>query len=124
MTKKTISRELRKYLYGLAIALVPIAVHYGWIDVEASVIIIPLIVAIFNLTPKEVEEVNGNLSILGGQVAPTAGSESIPVTDTDLDLDEGEDVLNEISAPILDGDDVEVLEAEVAVASDSPRHAA
>lgn len=47
-------RELRKYLYGVAIAFIPIAVYYGWVDVEASVLIVPLLVALFNLTPKDV----------------------------------------------------------------------
>ena len=50
---KFIPREVRKYLYAVFIALVPVAVYFGWIDVEASVVILPLILALLNLTPKD-----------------------------------------------------------------------
>ena len=49
-------REIRKYVYGVAIAAVPFAVHYGWIEPEASVVILPLLMALLNLTPKEVAQ--------------------------------------------------------------------
>lgn len=51
-----ISRQVRLYLYSITIAAVPLLVHFGIIDVEASVLIIPLIVALLNLTPKEAKE--------------------------------------------------------------------
>lgn len=56
---KLVSRELRKYLYGIAVAFVPFAVYMGWMDIEATPLIIALVVAIFNLSPKDVEEVSG-----------------------------------------------------------------
>lgn len=54
-----LNRTVRKYIYGVAIAFVPLAVYLGWIEPEASAIVLPLILAILNLTPTEVED--GNL---------------------------------------------------------------
>ena len=48
-----IGREFRKYLYGVAVAFIPFAIYKGWMDIEASPLIIALVVAIFNLSPKE-----------------------------------------------------------------------
>lgn len=56
MKNFTIPRSARKYIYSLAIAFVPVAVYYGWLELEASVIILPLILAVLNLTPTEIEE--------------------------------------------------------------------
>lgn len=53
MIDKYVPRELRKYIYGVAIASIPIAVLLGWVDAEAAVYLIPLIVAILSLTPKD-----------------------------------------------------------------------
>lgn len=46
------SREVRKWIYAVAIAFVPLAVYLGWLDVEASALVLPLILAILNLPPK------------------------------------------------------------------------
>lgn len=53
---KFLPRTARMYLYGIAIAFVPLAVYFGWIEPEAAPIILPLIVAILNITPKEKED--------------------------------------------------------------------
>lgn len=53
VTTKLVSREFRKYLYGVAIAAFPVAVYFGLIEPEAIPLVLPLIVALFNLTPKE-----------------------------------------------------------------------
>lgn len=55
---KVFPREIRKYLYGVSIAFVPVAIYFGWIEPEASVVIIPMIVAILNLNPKEPSVIN------------------------------------------------------------------
>lgn len=63
---KFIPREVRKYIYAVFIALVPVAAYFGWIDVEASVVILPLILALLNLTPKDAEpkvEVEGSHNV-------------------------------------------------------------
>lgn len=60
--KNIVSREVRKYLYGLGVAFVPFAVYMGWMDLEATPVILAMLVAIFNLTPKDVEEVQGNIT--------------------------------------------------------------
>lgn len=51
-----LNRTVRKYVYGVAIAFVPLAVYLGWIEPEASAIVLPLILAILNLTPQEVDD--------------------------------------------------------------------
>lgn len=50
---KITSREVRKYLYSVAIAFFGFAVWKDWIEPEALPILIPLIVAILNLNPKD-----------------------------------------------------------------------
>lgn len=52
---RILSREVRKYIYAVAIAFVPLAVYLGWIEPEASAIALPLLLAILNLTPADVE---------------------------------------------------------------------
>lgn len=46
-------REVRKYLYGVAIAALPIAILLGWFTPETAVLLVPLIVAILNLKPED-----------------------------------------------------------------------
>lgn len=58
---KLLSREVRKYIYAVAIAFVPLAVYLGWIEPEASAIALPLLLAILNLTPKDVDDVDTGL---------------------------------------------------------------
>lgn len=48
-----LSREVRKYVYGVALAFVPVAAYFGWLDAQASVLAIPLLLALLNLTPEE-----------------------------------------------------------------------
>jgi len=40
---------IRMWLYGVAIAAVPVAVYFGWIEPEASPIVLPLILAVLNV---------------------------------------------------------------------------
>lgn len=131
MFKKIASREVRKYLYGLAIAFVPVAVYYGWVEVEASILVLPLMVALFNLSPKDVDEV------MQGQVAPASGSVPIEVAqpvpevntsvELDIDLDDGLDASEGINAPIVDSDgnpiEAETEGADVVVETRVGRHA-
>lgn len=56
--KKILNSTVRKWLYGIAIAFVPVAIHFGWIEPEASPVIIPLIMALFFVNPDEEGPVN------------------------------------------------------------------
>lgn len=51
--KRVLRKEVRKYIYGVAIAFIPVAVWFDWLDAEATPIILPLILAILNLTPDD-----------------------------------------------------------------------
>lgn len=62
MTKNTL-RALRLWLYGVAVAFVPAAVYFGWIEPEATPIVIPLLIAIFNISPKEGRETGRHAEI-------------------------------------------------------------
>lgn len=53
---KVLTREVRKYIYAVAIAFVPLAIYLGWIEPEAAAIVLPLILAVLNLTPKDVDD--------------------------------------------------------------------
>lgn len=50
---KVFPRELRKYIYAVAVAFVPVAIYFRWIEPEAAPIVLPLILALLNLTPEE-----------------------------------------------------------------------
>ena len=58
---RILSREVRKYIYAVAIAFVPLAVYLGWIEPEASAIALPLLLAILNLTPADVDSPDAGL---------------------------------------------------------------
>ena len=58
---RILSREVRKYIYAVAIAFVPLAVYLGWIEPEASAIALPLLLAILNLTPADVDNPDAGL---------------------------------------------------------------
>lgn len=58
--KKLLTPTTRRYLYGVAIAFVPLAVWLGWLAPEASPIVVPLIVAIFNV-PKDEQPLDGGI---------------------------------------------------------------
>lgn len=47
--KTLTSSKFRKWLYGVCIAAVPVAVYAGWLPPEASPIILPLVLAILNV---------------------------------------------------------------------------
>ena len=64
---KITSREVRKYLYSVAIAFFGLAAWKGWIEPEALPLLVPLVVAILNLTPKDTNpelEQEGETAIL------------------------------------------------------------
>ena len=46
---------VRRWLYGIAIALIPIAVSTGWIEPPMAGLLIPLVVAILNPTRPDPE---------------------------------------------------------------------
>lgn len=46
-------RAVRKYMYGVFIAALPIAILLGWFTPETAVLIVPLIVAVLNLKPED-----------------------------------------------------------------------
>lgn len=47
-------RMIRRWGYGVAVAFVPLAAIWGWISAEALPLVVPLLVALFN-----VKEPNG-----------------------------------------------------------------
>jgi hypothetical protein len=53
--KRILTPAVRRYLYGVAIASVPLAVALEWMKPEYAPIVVPLIVAVFNVEddPKE-----------------------------------------------------------------------
>lgn len=53
--KNLFNRTTRLWLYGVAIAFIPLAVFVGWLKPEAVPIVVPLVVAILNITPKDSE---------------------------------------------------------------------
>lgn len=42
---------VRRYVYGLAVAAGAVAVYFKWIEPEAVVVLLPLILALFNARP-------------------------------------------------------------------------
>lgn len=44
---------VRRWLYGVTIAALPVAVLLGWLDPEALPVLVPLVVAVLNVTPEE-----------------------------------------------------------------------
>lgn len=51
-----LSREFRKYVYGVAIAAIPVLLYFEIIEPPAAGLVLPLLLAILNLTPRDVEE--------------------------------------------------------------------
>lgn len=54
-------RTIRAWLYGVSVAALPILTYYGVIEPEAQALAVPLLAALFNLTPAEVEAKDGEL---------------------------------------------------------------
>ena len=53
--KKLLTKNVRKGIYLVCAAALPILVYYGVLDPEALPLILPLILALLNLSPDEVE---------------------------------------------------------------------
>lgn len=49
--KQILTRPVRAWIYAVAVAFVPLAVHLGWMTIEASPLVLALILAILNLNP-------------------------------------------------------------------------
>lgn len=49
-----LSPAVRRWVYGVCIAAVPVAVYFGWLPAEASPVILPLILAVLNVPAEEV----------------------------------------------------------------------
>lgn len=52
--RKLLSSKGRKYIYGVCIAAVPALVYFGLLPNEAAPIILPLILALLNISEDEV----------------------------------------------------------------------
>lgn len=123
---KFTSREFRKYLYGIAITAIPFAVYFEWITPEASLLIIPLLVAVLNLTPEDANDTAATLAAIEavrvapvGQQFPTAGS--VAIVPADPSPDDGLDSVDGINAPVVSDEGVEL---DAADSEYVPRHAA
>lgn len=46
---KYLDATVRTYLYGIAIAAVPVLVYFGLLEPEATPIVLPLILAVLNV---------------------------------------------------------------------------
>lgn len=53
---KIFTRSVRKYIYGICIAAVPVLVFCGVLEPEAAALVLPLVLAILNLTPEDVDQ--------------------------------------------------------------------
>lgn len=51
--KKALNREARKYLYGVSLAALTLAVLLGYVPAGTIAGIVPLITALLNLTPED-----------------------------------------------------------------------
>lgn len=47
--KKIFSPKVRRYIYVVAIAFIPLAGLWGWISPEAMPLVVPLIMAVLNI---------------------------------------------------------------------------
>ena len=50
--KDLVPRPIRAWIYGLAVAAVPLLVYTGVMEPEGAALALPLILAILNLNPK------------------------------------------------------------------------
>ena len=50
--KDLVPRPIRAWIYGIALAAVPVLVYTGVMEPEGAALALPLILAILNLTPK------------------------------------------------------------------------
>lgn len=51
---KVFTRPVRKYIYAVSLAAAPLLIYVGWIDPKAAPLALGFILALLNLTPKEV----------------------------------------------------------------------
>lgn len=42
---------VRRWLYGVVSAAIPVAIYLGWLDPQAAPLILPLVLAAFNTKP-------------------------------------------------------------------------
>ena len=54
--KQIFTRPVRKWIYGIAIAAVPVLVYLRAMEPAAAALVLPLILAILNLTPTDAQE--------------------------------------------------------------------
>ena len=50
---RILTPTVRRWLYGVAIAFVPLAVWLGWVQPEAVPLILPLVMAVLNVQDEE-----------------------------------------------------------------------
>lgn len=55
--RNVFTREVRKWIYAVALAGFPVAIFYGLIDPKAAPLWLVLLLALLNLTPADVEGV-------------------------------------------------------------------
>ena len=53
--KELLNREVRKYIYLVAVAAVPVLIFYGVIEPAAGALVLPLVLALLNLSPDDTE---------------------------------------------------------------------
>lgn len=46
---KFLTPKVRRWVYGVAIAFVPLAVYLGWLEPEASPLVLALVLAVLNV---------------------------------------------------------------------------
>lgn len=54
--RKVFNRNVRAYIYSVAVASISFAVAVGWLQPEVLPVLLPLALALLNLTPAEVEQ--------------------------------------------------------------------
>ena len=52
---RILTPTVRRWLYGVAIAFVPLAAWLGWVQPEAVPLILPLVMAVLNVQDEEAD---------------------------------------------------------------------
>lgn len=55
--KRMLSRDVRKYIYGVAIAAFPVLIYFGLMEPEVSPMMLVLLLALLNLEEKDVTKI-------------------------------------------------------------------
>ena len=58
--KKILTRSVRKYIYGVAVVAIPVLAYFDVMEPAGLALMLPLLMALLNLTPADVENGDEN----------------------------------------------------------------